>query len=46
MKTLNITDEVHDQLRIKAIHQKKKLGELANEILSSNIDSPTTPTKD
>ncbi len=41
MKTIHIDDETHDRLRIKSIHEKKKLGVLANELLSNSL-TPTT----
>ena len=46
MKTIHIPDTLHKSLRLKAIHQNKKLNEVVNEILSSHFNKTTTSTKE
>ena len=37
MKTIEISDELHTQLKIRAIHQKKQLKLLVKEIIEKGL---------
>ena len=41
MKTVHLYDDVHTALRLRAIHERKTLEVLTNEILSLNTNTPT-----
>ena len=44
MPVLHVSNDLHAQLKLRAIHHGKKLGDLANEIITDALyqNTPTT----
>ena len=45
MKHILVTEDLHQALRMKAVHNKKTLQEVANELLTDSLYSNKTTTQ-
>jgi len=46
MKTVHLSLELHKALRLEAIHKNTTIEKVTHEILSSHLDTQTTPKED